>query len=76
MVYDAIGDLSDLNPAEMTKFDFIRLAGVMYIYANDKFLFSYEDGIEDTVSFEGGAELNLDGNRVRCVFDNFSMRVK
>lgn len=76
MVYDAIGDLSDLDPAEMTKFDFIRLAGVTYIYANDKFLFSYEDGIEDTVSFEGGAELYLDGNRVRCVFDNFSMRVK
>lgn len=76
MVYNAVGDLSDLIPEETSKFDFIRLDGVTYVYVNDKFRFSYEDGIVDTVSFEGGAELYVDGNRVRCAFDDFSMRIK
>ena len=76
MTYHTIGDLSDLNPSETAKFDFIRLEGTTYIYVNGTFRFSYEDGITDTVSFEGGSELYLDGNRVRCAFDDFSMRIK
>ena len=74
--YDGLGDLSDLDPSQTSKFDIIRLAGVTYVYVNGKFRFSYEDGIVDTVSFEGGAELHLDGTRVRCAFDDFSMRIK
>lgn len=77
MTYESISDLSELNPAKKTiRFDIIRLAGVSYFYADKKFLFSYEDGIKDAVSFEGGAELSQGGNRVRCDFDDFSMRTK
>lgn len=76
MTYHAIGDLSDLNPNETAKFDFIRLEGTTYVYVNGNFRFSYEDGIPDTVSFEGGTQLYRDGNRVRCAFDDFSMRIK
>ena len=76
MTYHAIGDLSDLDPNEAAKFDFIRLEGTTYVYVNGNFRFSYEDGILDTVSFEGGSQLYRDGNRVRCAFDDFSMRIK
>ena len=77
MTYEQIADLSELNPEKKTvKFDIIRLAGVTYFYADKEFLFSYEDGIKEAVSFESGAELSQGGTRVRCDFDNFSMRTK
>ena len=76
MSYESIADLSDLNPDDYTKFDFIRLDSTMYIYINGKFRFSYDDGIKDIVTFEAGSELYQNGNRVRCTFDNFSMRIK
>lgn len=76
MTYESIADLSDLNPEDYTKFDFIRLDGIMYFYINGQFRFSYDDGIKDIVTFEAGAELHQYGNRIRCTFDNFSMRIK
>lgn len=76
LVYEAIADLSDLNPDRRTDFEFIRLDGTTYIYINGKFRFSYTDGITDRISFEGGAELFEAGNRVRCNFDDFSIRTK
>ena len=76
MVYTEIADLSDIDPDKTAKFDFIRLDGVLYVYVDGKFRFSYEDGIKEPVSFEGGAELFTDGNRVRCCFDDFSMKTK
>lgn len=77
MTYEFIADLSPLNPEKKTvNFDIIRLGGVTYFYADKDFLFSYEDSIKEAVSFEGGAELSQGGNRVRCDFDNFSMRTK
>lgn len=56
-VYESIADLSDLNPEDYTKFDFIRLDGIMYIYVNGIFRFSHDDGINDIVTFEAGSEL-------------------
>lgn len=76
MTYESIADLSDLDPDEYNSFDFIRLNGIMYFYVNGKFRFSYDDGIRDIVTFEGGAELYEQGNRVRCTFDDFTMRIK
>lgn len=76
MTYESIADLSDLDPDEYTKFDFIRLNNIMYVYVNGKFRFSYDDGIKDIVTFEAGSELHQYGNRVRCTFDNFTMRIK
>ena len=75
-VYESIADLSDLNPEDYTKFDFIRLDGIMYVYVNGIFRFSYDDGIKDIVTFEAGSELHQNGNRIRCTFDDFSMRIK
>ena len=74
--YTYVSDLSTLDPRNMIKFDFIRLNGVSYIYANGNFLFSYDDGYNGRMSFEGGAELYEGGNRVRCDFDNFTMRYR
>ena len=74
--YSAVEDLTDLNPYNVITFDFIRLDGVSYIYANKTFLFSYEDGYDGNMSFEGGAELFEDGNRIRCDFDDFTMRYR
>lgn len=73
LIYTYAADLSDLNLNDMIKFDFIRLGGVTYIYANDTFLFSYDDGFKGKMSFEAGSELYEGGNRVRCDFDNFIM---
>ncbi len=72
-VCEPIADLSELDPDHETVFDFIRLDGVTYFYADGKYLFSYADGITVQVSFEGGAVLNQGGNRIRCDFDNFTM---
>ena len=74
--YEPIGDLSRLNQDDAIVFEFIRLKGVTYFYANGKFLFSYEDGIREKVSFEAGSEIFKDGYRVRCDFDDFSMRYR
>ena len=76
IVYESIADLSDLDPDDYNKFDFIRLDGITYFYVNGKFRFSYDDGIKDVVTFEGGAELSKSGNRIRCTFDDYSMRHK
>lgn len=74
--YSYVADLSYLDLRNMIKFDFIRLNGVSYIYANGTFLFSFDDGYDGKMSFEGGAELFEGGNRVRCDFDNFTMRYR
>ena len=74
--YTMVEDLTELNPHEMITFDFIRLDGVSYIYANGTFLFSYVDGFVGNMSFEGGAELYQDGNFVHCDFDDFTMRYR
>ena len=74
--YTFVADLSGLDLHNAIKFDFIRLDGVSYIYANETFLFSYDDGYDGRMSFEGGAELYEGGNRVRCDFDNFTMRYR
>ena len=76
MTYEEAGDLSALDPGKKTRFDVIRLGGIVYVYANGNFQFSYEDGIKEAVSFEGGSELSMNGNRIRCDFDDFSMRTK
>ena len=72
-LYQAIADLSALNQDELLKFDFIRMDGVSYFYANGEFLFSYDDDIIGKVSFKGGSELFKGGNRVHCQFDDFAM---
>lgn len=72
--YERLADLSILNQNRDIRFEFIRQDGVFYAYANGEFLFAYEDGIEGTVSFEGGSELFSGGNRVRCEFDDFTVR--
>ena len=71
--YTPIADLYSLNQDEELRFDFIRLEGVTYFYANDRFLFSYEDGIPGNLSFSAGSILYANGNRVRCDFDDFKM---
>ena len=76
LIYTPAASLAGLDLDNAIKFDFIRLDGVSYIYANGRFLFSYEDGFDGKMSFEGGAELYAGGNRVRCDFDDFSMRYR
>ena len=76
MVYRPIADLAQLDLSNEIHFDFIRLNGLTYVYADGVFLFGYADGISGKVSFEGGAELFENGNRVRCDFDNFMMRYR
>ncbi|MCR5369306.1 MAG: hypothetical protein K6E83_01180 [Clostridium sp.] len=76
LIYTPVESLAGLNLNNAVKFDFIRLDGVSYIYANGRYLFRYEDGFNGKMSFEGGAELYEGGNRVRCDFDDFSMRYR
>ena len=76
IVYEAVEDLSDLNPERMTKFDFIRLNGITYVYIEGRFRFSVEDGIKNLVSFEAGSELFQEGNRIHCVFDDFFIKMR
>ena len=76
MTYEPVGDISSVNPERMTKFDIIRLNNNTYVYADGKYLFNYQDEIKEAVTIEGGAELSLGGNRVRCDFDDFNMRTK
>ena len=76
LVYTPVADLSALNLDSAIKFDFVRLDGVTFIYANGKFLFRFEDGFDGKMSFEGGVEIYEGGNRVRCDFDNFTMRYR
>ena len=76
LIYTPAASLAGLDLDNAIKFDFIRLDGVSYIYANGRFLFSYEDGFDGKMSFEGGAELYAGGNRVRCDYDDFSMRYR
>ena len=76
LVFTPVADLSDLNLDSAVRFDFIRLDGVSFVYANGKFLFRFEDGFDGKMSFEGGAEIYAGGNRVRCDFDNFTMRYR
>ena len=73
---EPIGELFRLNQDDAIVFEFIRLKGVTYFYANGKYLFSYEDRIREKVSFEAGSEIFKDGYRVRCDFDDFSMRYR
>lgn len=76
MQYENIADLSGLDPEEMNSFDFIRLEGTTYVYANGGFLFKYNDGIRDPISFEAGAELFEGGNCIRCDFDDFTVKIR
>ncbi len=73
-VYQEIADLSSVDPSERIKIDVIRLDGISYFYFDGSFSFQYEDGMSNPVSFEAGSELNEGGNRIRCVFDNFTYR--
>ena len=73
VTYTAIGDLSGLDQDELLKFDFIRISGTCYFYANGEFLFSFHDGIPGNVSFKSGSELFAGGSRVLCEFDDFVM---
>ena len=76
MVYEEIGDLSDIYPDSPAAFDFIRIDGTTYVYINEKYIMHFEDGISGNVSFEAGAELFQGGNRVRCCFDDFSIKIR
>ena len=67
-------ELDNLSPETPIKFDFIRLDGTMYVYADEELLFSYKDDILGDVSIEAGAVLYGSGNRIRCDFDDFSIR--
>ncbi len=70
--FNEIADLSKMDCSERIKVDVIRLDGLAYFYFNDIFVFWYEDGITNTVSFEGGTELFAGSNRIRCDFDDFT----
>lgn len=72
-VMEPIADLSSLKLSRNIRFDFIRLDGTLFVYANQKFLFRYEDGITDNVSFSAGSELFENGNRVRCEVHDVSI---
>lgn len=76
IAYEQVADLSELNADRLIKFDFIRLDGTIYVYANERFLFSVKDEITDYVSFEAGSELFEGGNRVHCTFDDFSIKMR
>ena len=71
--YQAIADLSALDQNELLKFDFIRIDGTCWFYANGEFLFRFEDDVVGMVTFEGGSEIYKGGNRIHCEFDDFSM---
>ena len=66
-------DLSALNPEEPIKFDLIRLDGVIYVYADQEYLFSFTDDIPTTVFVDAGSLLFASGNRIRCDFDDFKL---
>ena len=70
--YREIADLSGMDAGDKIRVDVIRLDGVSYFYFDWNFVFQYEDGIANPVSFDGGSALNKGGNRVRCDFDEFS----
>ena len=72
----AVADLSALDPDEEIKFDFIRLDGTVYVYADEVFLFTYEDGIPGKVTFDAGTRMLENGNRVCCEFDDFTMQLQ
>ncbi len=74
--YQAIADLSALDQDEQLKFDFIRIDGTCWFYANGEFLFRFEDDVVGMVTFEGGSEIYKGGNRVHCEFDDFSMKYR
>ena len=74
--YEPIADLSDLDAYSMNRFDFIRLEGTTYVYANGEYRFSFTDSMREGVSFEAGAELFEGGNIIRCDFDDFSVRIR
>lgn len=74
--YEPIADLSQLSQDELVKFDFIRLDGMSYVYANGEFLFKYAEGINGGLVFQGGSELFEGSNLIRCEFDDFVMRRK
>ena len=76
LIYTPVASLAGLDLNNAVKFDFIRLDGISYIYANRRYLFSYKDGFNGKMSFEGGVELYEGGNRVRCDFDDFTMRYR
>lgn len=76
IAYEPAADLSELNADRQIKFDFIRLDGTIYVYANERFLFSAKDDLTDYVSFEAGSDLLEGGNRVHCTFDDFSIKMR
>lgn len=71
---NVLTDLYGLYPEARIKFDFIRIDGTVYVYADENFLFSCEDNALDVISFEAGAMLYSFGNRIRCDFDDFTVR--
>lgn len=68
-----IFDLSGLDPSESIQFDIIRLDGVVFIYADKEFLFSFPDEIPGPLFVDAGSMLFPSGNRVRCDFDDFRL---
>ncbi|MBQ4511519.1 MAG: hypothetical protein II969_00895 [Anaerolineaceae bacterium] len=76
LVYEEAADLSELNADRLLKFDFIRLDGTIYVYVNERFVFSAKDEFNDYVSFEAGSELYAGGNRIHCTFDDFSIKMR
>lgn len=68
-----IFDLSALDPAEPIQFDIIRLDGVVFIYADKEFLFSFSDEISGSLFVDAGSMLFPSGNRVRCDFNDFRL---
>lgn len=67
-------DLSDLDTEEPIKFDFIRIDGVIYVYADGEYLFKFEDGVSGSVFIDAGSMLFDSGNWVRCDFDDFAVK--
>ena len=66
-------DLSALTPEESIVFDLIRLDGVIYVYADQEYLFSFADDIPTSVLVDAGSLLFASGNRIRCDFDDFKL---
>ena len=69
-----VTDLYGLYPEARIKFDFIRIDGTVYVYADGNFLFSFHDNALGGISFEAGAMLYSFGNRIRCDFDDYTVR--
>lgn len=65
---------SGSHPDAYNHLDVIRVDGITFVYINGQFMFQYEDGIRNALSFDAGAEINEGGIYVECNFDNFSMR--